>query len=105
METGHEGKRYDLTGGESLSEAEIAEIFSKELGRKITYTEISQAQAAEAMAAAGTPPWLVEVLGELNVIGAKGYLAAVAADTENLLKRKPISFSQFVRENIDAFTS
>jgi len=102
--TGHEEAHYDLTGGESLSDGEIAEIFSEEIGRKVTYMEISQAQAMEAMAAAGTPPWLVEVLGELNEIAAKGYLSAVAPDTENLLKRKQISFSQFVRENIDAFS-
>jgi len=32
VESGHEGKRYDLTGGESFSNAEIAELLSKALG-------------------------------------------------------------------------
>lgn len=104
-EPGHEGRRYDLTGGESLSDGEIADILSKILGRKVTHIQITQSQAKEAMAAAGTPPWLVEVLGELNEIAAKGYLAAVAPDAEVLLKRKPTSFAQFVRDNIGAFSA
>jgi uncharacterized protein YbjT (DUF2867 family) len=105
MEPGHEGRRYDLTGGDSLSDSEIADILSHELGRKVTYTEITQARASEAMAAAGTPAWLVEVLGELNEIAAKGYLAGVSPDAEGILKRKPISFAQFVRDHIAAFAA
>jgi uncharacterized protein YbjT (DUF2867 family) len=104
-EPGHEGRRYDLTGGDSLSDGEMADILSGELGRKVTYIAITQAQAREAMAAAGTPAWLVEVLGELNEIAAKGYLAAVAPDAEAILKRKPKSFAQFVRDHFGAFAA
>src|ERR1035438_7001447 len=50
VEPGHEGKRYDLTGDESLSNQEIAEIISKALGRKITYVSIPAAKAKEEMA-------------------------------------------------------
>jgi uncharacterized protein YbjT (DUF2867 family) len=35
MESGHEGKCYYLTGSEALSNDEIAELFSKALGRKL----------------------------------------------------------------------
>jgi uncharacterized protein YbjT (DUF2867 family) len=104
-EPGHEGKRYELTGGESLSDAGIADILSEALGRKVSYIQITQSQAREAMAAAGTPAWLVEVLGELNEIAAKGYLAAVSPDAESILKRKPGSFAQFARDNIGAFSA
>jgi uncharacterized protein YbjT (DUF2867 family) len=62
IESGHEGKRYELTGSESLSSAEIAELFSKALGRKISYVDISEEKAREAMAANGVPAWLVKVL-------------------------------------------
>jgi uncharacterized protein YbjT (DUF2867 family) len=104
-EPGHEGRRYELTGGESLSDGEMADVLSEELGRIVTYIEITQDQAREAMAAAGTPAWLVEVLGELNGIASKGYLAAVAPDAEGILKRKPGSFAQFVRDHLDAFAA
>jgi uncharacterized protein YbjT (DUF2867 family) len=103
MESGHEGKRYDLTGAESLSDGEIAGIFSEALGRRVAHINITQLQAKEAMAGAGIPGWLVEVLGELNEIVARGYLAAVMPDTEMLLDRKPILFSQFVHDHLEAF--
>jgi uncharacterized protein YbjT (DUF2867 family) len=105
VETGHEGKKYDLTGGESLSNQEIAEIISKALGRKITYVNIPPAKAAEAMAVSGLPPWLVTMLSELSAFGAAGNLAAVKPDAELILKRKPITFSQFVQDHLTTFKS
>jgi uncharacterized protein YbjT (DUF2867 family) len=103
VESGHEGKRYDLTGGESLSNHEIAEIFSKALGRKISYVNIPPAKAAEAMTGSGMPAWLVTLLLELFAFGAAGNLADVSADTGMILKRKPITFSQFVQDHLSAF--
>jgi uncharacterized protein YbjT (DUF2867 family) len=105
VEPGHDGKRYDLTGGESLSNHEIAEIISKALGRKITYVNIPPAKAAEAMAGSGMPAWLVTMLTELNAFGAAGKLAAVKPDTGFILKRKPITFSQFVQDHLATFKS
>jgi uncharacterized protein YbjT (DUF2867 family) len=105
VEPGHEGKRYDLTGDESLSNQEIAEIISKALGRKITYVNIPPAKAAEAMAGSGMPAWLVEMLSELNAFGAAGNLAAVKPDTGFILKRKSITFSQFVQDHLSTFKS
>ena len=105
VESGHEGKRYDLTGDESLSNQEIAEIISKALGRKITYVSIPAAKAKEAMASNGMPGWLIAMLSELNEFGAAGNLAAVKPDTGFILKRKPITFSQFVQDHLATFKS
>ena len=103
IESGHEGKRYDITGGESLSNYEIAELFSKALERKIRYVSVSQEKAEEGMMKAGMPTWLVRLISELGVIGAKGYLAEVRSDVEQLLKRKPINFAQFLNDNRSIF--
>ncbi len=103
IESGHEGKRYELTGSESLSSAEIAELFSKALGRKISYVDIPEEKARETMAASGVPAWLVKVLSELNAIGKAGYLAAVKPDVEQILKRKPITFSKFIGDHLNSF--
>lgn len=105
VEAGHEGKRYDLTGGESLSNQAIAGIISTALGRKITYVDIPAAKATEAMAGSGMPPWLVAMLAELNAFGAAGHLAAIKPDTGLILKRKPIAFSQFVEDHLAIFKS
>ena len=105
VEAGHEGKRYDLTGGESLSNQAIAEIISQALGRKITHVNIPPAKATEAMAVSGMPAWLVAMLAELNAFGAAGNLAAVKPDTGLILKRKPITFSQFVQDHLASLKS
>lgn len=103
VESGHEGKRYDLTGGESLSNYDVADILSAALGRKITYVGIPEAKARESMSNAGMPAWQVEVLSELIAFGRAGHLAAVKPDTESVLKRKPITFSQFARDHLGTF--
>ena len=105
LEEGHEGKRYELTGGESLSNGEIAELFSQTLGRKISHVTIPEAAASEAMAQGGVPPWLVKLLTELNAIGKAGYLAEVKADAELVLKRQPIKFAQFIHDHLAVFNS
>jgi uncharacterized protein YbjT (DUF2867 family) len=105
VESGHEGKHYELTGGESLSNGEIAELFSKALGRKISHITIPETAASEAMAKAGTPPWLVHLLTELNAVGKAGYLAAVQPDAELILQRKPIKFAQFIQDHLSTFNS
>lgn len=102
-EDGHDGKQYDITGGESLSNYDIANIFTEALGRKITYISIPQEKADEAMTAAGTPAWLITLISGLSRIGAAGYLAAVKPDLELLLKRKPITFAQFLKDNLATF--
>jgi uncharacterized protein YbjT (DUF2867 family) len=105
VESGHEGKCYDLTGGESLSNQEIAGILSQALGRKITHVGIPAAKATEAMAGSGMPAWLVTLLTELNAFGAAGNLAAVKPDTGVILKRRPILFSKFVEDHLATFKS
>jgi uncharacterized protein YbjT (DUF2867 family) len=104
-EPGHEGKRYELTGGESLSNREIAEILSRALGRTITYVNIPASNSIEAMIASGMPPWLVGMISELNALASDGRLAAVKTDTSSILGRRPITFSQFVQDHLASFTA
>jgi uncharacterized protein YbjT (DUF2867 family) len=104
-QSGHEGKRYELTGGESLSNSEIAKIFSEVLGRTINYVDIPEAAAIDGMSKAGMPAWLVKMLTELNAVGKAGYLAQVSPDTEKLLGKRPTTFKDFVRDHISVFES
>jgi uncharacterized protein YbjT (DUF2867 family) len=103
VESGHEGKRYELTGGESLSNSGIAAMFSHALGHTVNYVSIPQENADGAMAARGAPAWLVKLISELNGIGKAGYLAEVRPDVELILKRKPITFTKFLADNLHVF--
>lgn len=103
LKPGHAGKRYELTGGEALSSNEIAAVFTAALGRPIEARIISEAAASEAMAQAGTPPWLVTLLTQLNAVGKAGYLAAIQPDSANLLGHPPTTFAQFVADHLAKF--
>src|SRR2546421_12635973 len=51
--TGHEGKSYALTGGESLTNEQIAEKISRVAGRKIRYIDLPPAEFKKAQLSAG----------------------------------------------------
>jgi uncharacterized protein YbjT (DUF2867 family) len=100
---GHEGKHYELTGPEAISNVHIAELISQAADRNIQYVGVPEAAATDSMTKAGMPAWLVTMLTELNAIGRAGYLASTKTDVEICTKEKPISFEQFVRDHINYF--
>ena len=52
---GHIGKAYTLSGEESLSYRRVAEIMTQELERRIVYTNSSEQEYLDALAAEGAP--------------------------------------------------
>jgi uncharacterized protein YbjT (DUF2867 family) len=104
-EGGHEGKRYTLTGAESLNDDDIAALASQALGRPVSHVSIPEAAAVDAMAKAGMPGWLVTLLSELNGLTRTGYFSDVQPDATIVLKRKPILFSQFMHDHRSAFAA
>ncbi len=102
--TGHEGKKYALTGPEALSNQDIAEKISRLLGRKIQYVNVTDAQAGESMRAGGMPDWNVRAMLELLGIARVGYMATLSEDAERVLGRKPISFDQFLADHRAVFS-
>jgi uncharacterized protein YbjT (DUF2867 family) len=99
----HMGKSYNITGPEALSYGEAAEIISNELGKKITYVNISEDDARNAMRSMGMDKWFIDSMIELYDISRKGYTAEVSPSVEQITGRKSRSFSQFVKGNIGSF--
>lgn len=102
-ESGHAGKRYAVTGGESLSGADIADIFSDVLGRRISYIDVPEETANQQMTDAGMPNWLVKMVAELSSIGKAGYLAEVKPTVEQVTGQRPRTFRAFAEENRNVF--
>ena len=102
-EDDHNGKKYAVTGSESLSNQIIAETFSDVLGREIKYIDVPEAQARQQMLDGKMPAWMVDAVLELNGIGKAGYLAEARPTVEEVTRRKPITFRQFAEENKTAF--
>ena len=99
----HEGKKYVLTGSEALSNFDVAEKLSDALGKRVVYVDVSPLRAEEAMKKAGMPAWQIRVLLELFQICKDGCAEQLSPTVEQILKRKPITFDEFLAENLTAF--
>jgi len=99
----HEGKAYNITGGEALSYGQAAEIPSKEVGRKINYVNISDEDARKGMKDSGTDEWTINSMIDLFEIIRAGYVSAISPIVEQITGNKPISFSQFASDYAVAF--
>lgn len=104
-ETGHTGKKYRITGGEAISNFDVAELLSRAAGITVQYVPVSDEAARQAMEAMGVPGWMVDGFSELNHILAKGWMAGVETDFESVTGRKPRTFGQFARDFRSAFVN
>ena len=102
-ETGHEGKSYTLTGPAAVSNTQIAQILSDDLGREIRYVDLPPQQFKQALLGAGVPEWSADALINLQDFYRAGKAGSVTNEVEKLLGRKPTSFEQFSRDYRDAF--
>jgi uncharacterized protein YbjT (DUF2867 family) len=101
--SGHEDKAYELTGPAALTNQQIAQILSDDLGRTITYVDLPPEQLAQAMRSAGVPDYNVKGLVDLQTFYRAGKASHISPAIELLLGRRPTSFEQFSRDYISAF--
>jgi uncharacterized protein YbjT (DUF2867 family) len=101
--TGHEGKSYALTGGESLTNEQVAERISRVAGRKISYVDLPAAELKKGILSTGTSEWSADALIDLQRLYREGKSGLVTDDVERLTRRKPITFDQFARDYAFAF--
>jgi len=99
----HKGQSYNITGPEVLSYGQAAETLSRELGKEIKYVNIPDEDARKGMKDMGMDDWSVNSMIELFDITRKGYASDISSVVEELIGRKPISFSQFVKDYVQAF--
>jgi uncharacterized protein YbjT (DUF2867 family) len=102
-EEGHVGKTYTLTGPEALTNNQIAQILSDDLGREIRFINLPPEKLKEVLLSAGVPEWNADALIDVQRFFAEGKASAVTQDVEQMLAHKPTSFAQFSRDYKDAF--
>lgn len=99
----HKNKTYLITGPEALSYHKVAEILSNTTGRKINYVNISDEEARAAMKEMGMSDWLINTVSELSDYFRKGKASEISPAVDEVTGNKPISFSQFANDYVDAF--
>ena len=102
-ESGHEGKAYELTGSEAISNYQIAKILSRLTGRAINYVDVPEDTARRSMKDMGMPESIVEALMELAAIIKAGYASAVSPAVKQITGKQPISFEQFAKDYLQFF--
>lgn len=96
----HAGQRYTLTGGEALTDSQRAAVYTRVLGRPVTFQAMPVDTAERQMREAWhLPEPMVEALGSLNRLISAGHAARVSPDVERLLGREPLRFEAFVRDH------
>jgi len=100
---GHEGKAYEVTGLEAISNQEIAEIISQVVGRKINYVDVPEDAARSEMKQSGMPDVLIDMTMELYELYKAGYASEVTPTVEQVTGKKPISFAQFANDYAEVF--
>ena len=96
-------KVYDITGPEALSHSQVAEELSESTGRNISYIDISEEDASKGMKKVGMGDWFIQNAMELYNIYKAGYASETTTVVEQITGRKPISFSQFAKDYVEAF--
>ncbi len=101
---GHAGKRYWPTGPESLSGNDVAEIFTKVLGRPITFYPISFEEQKQAMTDVGLPVPVAKDNALAVAWMADGDCDYVTDDVPHILGRPAGSFERFAIDYAEAFS-
>ena len=101
----HVGKTYWPTGPEALSGAEAANVFSKVLGREITFRPIPFEEQKQAMISAGLPEPVADDNARALTLSAGGEADYVTTDVPAILGRPARSFEQFAADYATAFTA
>lgn len=99
----HAGKAYTLTGAQALTDAQMLATISAATGRKVTYVDVPESAAHQAMLDMGMPEIMIDWFMSLNHVIKQGWAASITDDVQQLSGHAPRRFDDFVRENVAAW--
>jgi len=91
---GHTGAVYELGGDESFTLTELAAAISAASGKRVTYTDLPVPDLAQALAAAGLPTELAEVLADADRGMSRGEMYTDSGDLRRLTGRPPVLLTE-----------
>jgi uncharacterized protein YbjT (DUF2867 family) len=102
-EPGHENQAYPLTGGESFTLAEAAEILTRVTGTDVRFVNETLEEARESRAPSGAPDWMIEGWVTTYSQIATGEMDVVADTVERIAGHPPITLEELLRANPDSW--
>jgi uncharacterized protein YbjT (DUF2867 family) len=102
-QNGHEGKTYVITGPESLSNNDVADIFSHVLERRIQYFDVSDKQARDYWKKSGLSDKRVDWWSDYYHFNREGGISFLSPVDPILIGREPITFEMFVKDHLADF--
>jgi uncharacterized protein YbjT (DUF2867 family) len=103
-ESGHEDKSYTLTGPESLTLIQVADIISAATGRQVRYVDPGRDAIRDGLLSEGAPPDVAEHMTSMYVWAAtSGAMAAITDDYSTVTGRPPTSFASFAHSTAGAW--
>lgn len=99
----HIGKVYELTGPHAKTLREIAEDFTRVLGRPITYMDIPMEPWLESLRSFGASEHLVAHLESMALLHRDGRYDRFSGDVKLLTGVSPMSIEDFVRAHQNDF--
>ena len=100
---GHEGQTYTLTGPEAVTYERVAAELSAACGRTITYVNVGDEEARQAMTAAGLPPMVADAIVAIFAEQRTGTMAGTTDTLPRLIGREPRTIADFARDHAGAF--
>jgi uncharacterized protein YbjT (DUF2867 family) len=103
VDDGHEGQTYTLTGPEAITYERIARELSAATAAPVTYVDVPDAVARQAMLDAGLPPMIAESIVDVFASQRAGSMERTTGTVQALTGRAPRGFAQFARDHAAAF--
>lgn len=91
---GHTGAVYELGGDESFTLTELAAAISAAAGKQVTYQDLPVSGLNQALAAAGLPAELAEVLADADRGMNRGEMYTDSGDLRRLIGRPPVTLAE-----------
>ena len=101
--SGHEGKTYELTGPEALSNQEAAEIIGEATGSQVEFVDVPEEAARNSMLQQHMPEWMVDAMLELEQGYKQNRFSETTDTVEQLAGRPPHSFRHFAQDYRECF--
>jgi NAD(P)H dehydrogenase (quinone) len=97
--SGHEGRTYDITGPDLISQRDFAALITQVTGKSIRVAEVDDATYVATLMNAGVPEAGAKVAATIGVATRTNYLNIKSQTLELLLGRKPRSVRELLEEH------